>query len=110
MNVSSLYNSNSPLLNTVGGAGKSTGPGPSLSASPDDVKSTADQLKDYMELSPGEKLRASVLKEMGLKESDLDKMSGDAKSKIEDKIAQIVKQKVEQGALKGQGSLVDVQA
>jgi TPP-dependent pyruvate/acetoin dehydrogenase alpha subunit len=64
---------------------------------------------DYAKMSPMERMRDSILKSMGLTEDDLKKMSPEQQKAVEQKIEQIIKQKLQQNA--GQtGQVVDVSA
>jgi hypothetical protein len=67
------------------------------------------QFMDYAKMSPMERMRASILQSMGLTEDDLKKMSPEQQKAVEQKIEQIIKQKLQQNA--GQtGQVVDVSA
>ena len=71
--------------------------------------SIEQQFLDYAKESPMERMRAEILKSMGLTEDDLKKMSPEQQKAVEQKIEQIIKQKLEKNA--GQtGQVVDVSA
>ena len=77
-----------------------------LDTSSDDV---VKQFMDYAKMSPMERMRAQILKSMGLTEDDLKKMSPEQQKAVEQKIEQIIKQQLEKNA--GQtGQVVDVSA
>ena len=64
---------------------------------------------DYAKMSPMERMRAQILKSMGLTEDDLKKMSPEQQKAVEQKIEQIIKQELQKNA--GQtGQVVDVSA
>ncbi|MEB0040765.1 MULTISPECIES: hypothetical protein [unclassified Pseudomonas] len=62
------------------------------------TQSAADQFKDYMALTPAQKMRYGALKSMGLTEADLKAMSPDAAAKVETKLADIIKKQTEMQA------------
>jgi hypothetical protein len=71
--------------------------------------SVVKQFMDYAKESPMERMRDQILKSMGLTEDDLKKMSPEQQKAVEQKIEQIIKQKLEKNA--GQtGQVVDVSA
>ena len=72
----------------------------------DDV---VQQFMDYAKMSPMERMRASILKSMGLTEDDLTKMSPEQQKAIEQKIEQMIKQELQKNAGKT-GQVVDVSA
>ena len=71
--------------------------------------SVAKQFMDYAKMSPMERMRAQILKSMGLTEDDLKKMTPEQQKAVEQKIEQIIKQQLQKNA--GQtGQVVDVSA
>jgi TPP-dependent pyruvate/acetoin dehydrogenase alpha subunit len=60
-------------------------------------------------MDPMERLRANILKSMGLTEDDLKNMSPEQKKAVEDKIAQLIKEQLEKNQGKT-GQVVDVSA
>lgn len=58
-------------------------------------------------MSPAEQMRASILDSMGLKEEDLKSMSPEERKKIESRIEEMIKTKVEQDEAR-KGVLVDM--
>src|SRR5262249_61404913 len=64
---------------------------------------------DYAKMSPMERLRANILKSMGLTEDDLKKMSPEQQKAVEQKIEQIIKQQFEKNAGKT-GQVVNLSA
>jgi hypothetical protein len=77
-----------------------------LDTSGDDV---VKQFLDYAKMSPMERMRANILKSMGLTEDDLKKMSPEQQKAVEQKIEQIIKQELEKNA-GTTGQVVDVSA
>ncbi len=72
----------------------------------DDV---VQQFMDYAKMSPMERMRAQILKSMGLTEDDLKKMSPEQQKAVEQKIEQLIKQQLQKNA--GQtGQVVNVSA
>ncbi len=96
--------------NATSGAGATTGTSTSAAASlTPQGDSVVQQFMDYAKESPMQRMRASILKSMGLTEDDLKKMSPEQQKAVEQKIEQIIKQKLEKNA--GQtGQVVDVSA
>ena len=95
--------------NAASGTGATTAsssPTASLAPKADDV---AQQFMDYAKMNPMERMRAQILKSMGLTEDDLKKMSPEQQKAVEQKIEQMIKQQLEKNA--GQtGQVVDVSA
>lgn len=60
-------------------------------------------------MTAAEQMRAQILESMGLKEEDLKAMSADDRAKLEAKIKETIKTKVEQEEAK-KGVLVDIKA
>ncbi|MDB6051321.1 MAG: hypothetical protein JWR17_4067 [Pseudomonas sp.] len=67
-------------------------------ASGTSTQSATDEFKDYMALTPAQKMRYSALKSMGLTEADLKAMPPDAAAKVEAKVADIIKKQTEMQA------------
>ncbi len=53
-------------------------------------KSASEEFHDWMNMTPGEKLRASILKELGITEEDLANMTPEARKNVEAGIAEKV--------------------
>jgi hypothetical protein len=68
------------------------------------------ELNDYANMTPAQKLRAAILGKMNMTEADLAKMDPKERKKIEDKIAQTIKQQIEHGDINHKGVLIDVMA
>ena len=51
-------------------------------------KTASEEFHEWMNMTPGEKLRASILKELGISEDDLAAMDPEARKNIEDGIAE----------------------
>ena len=99
-------NSTSSTAATTGSSPTATPVTNGLDASSDSV---AKQFMDYANMSPMERMRAQILKSMGLTEDDLKKMSPEQQKAVEQKIEQIIKQKLEKNA-GTTGQVVDVSA
>ncbi|WP_010489040.1 hypothetical protein [Pseudomonas sp. S9] len=68
--------------------------GSSLAESLADSGSVArEEFRKYMEMTPAEKMRDSILKELGLTEEELDAMPPEQQSAIEEKIVQRIKER-----------------
>jgi hypothetical protein len=104
MNISSLGafmpSASSPSNNT---------PTPKGGAIESPADSVEEQFLKYARMSPMERMRASILGSMGLTEDDLSAMSAADRQKVEDKIKQMIEQKMKE-AQKEKGQLVDFAA
>lgn len=65
------------------------------SSSTTGAQSAADEFKDYMAMTPAQKMRYSALKGMGLTEADVKSMSPDDAAKVNAKVADIIKKQSE---------------
>jgi hypothetical protein len=91
----------------AGGSG--TGAKASGSAAASQDNSVVQDFLNYAKESPAERLRASILKSMGLTEQQLDQMPPAQRQAVEKKIEDIIKQKLQQNG--GQpGQLVNASA
>jgi hypothetical protein len=88
----------------------STGTTPSASGQ---LKSKGDdvvqEFMDYAKMDPMARMRANILKSMGLTEDDLKKMTPEQQKAVEQKIEQIIQQQLQKNAGKT-GQVVDVSA
>jgi uncharacterized membrane-anchored protein YjiN (DUF445 family) len=109
----SLQNANSLVATPTTSDSSSSGVGQvgasSLNASVDatagsSAKSALDEFKDYMALTPAQKMRYSTLKGMGLTEADLKAMSPADQAKVEAKIAEVLKKQTEMQASASTGT------
>ncbi len=73
-------------------------------------KSAADQFLEYAQMSPAQRMRASILDDMGLTDDDIAKMDADKRAAINDQVAQQIRDKADQSAQKQTGMIVDVSA
>lgn len=69
-----------------------------LADSGDDV---VQQFMDYMDMSTAEKLRDSMLKELGLTEEELEAMPPEQQKAVEEQLADLIKQRSELQASEG---------
>ncbi|MFP6848447.1 MAG: hypothetical protein VCA57_07050 [Pseudomonas sp.] len=69
-----------------------------LADSGDDV---VQQFMDYMDMSTAEKLRDSMLKELGLTEEELEAMPPEQQKAVEEQLADLIKQRSELQAAQG---------
>ena len=99
-------NGTSSTAATTGSSPTATSATNGLDASSDNV---VQQFMEYAKMSPMERMRAQILKSMGLTEDDLKRMSPEQQKAVEQKIEQIIKQELQKNA--GQtGQVVDVSA
>ncbi len=70
--------------------------GAQLDAAKANQSNPAAELQAYVDMTPAQRLRASALQSLGLKESDLAGMSPEERQEIEDKIAAFIRAKMEQ--------------
>lgn len=54
------------------------------------------EFHEYMEMTPAERLREQILKEMGLTEEQLEQMPPEERAAIEDKIAALMRERMEE--------------
>src|ERR1700741_518048 len=85
MNISSL----SSFMPSASNPSNNT-PTPKGGAIESPVDSVEEQFLNYARMSPGERMRASILGSMGLTEDDLSAMSAADRQKVEDKIKQMI--------------------
>lgn len=110
------------LTNTTSGTGASnatsgtdatTSSSPTATSKANGLDTSGDnvvkQFMDYAKMSPMERMRAQILKSMGLTEDDLKKMSPEQQKAVEQKIEQIIKQELQKNA-GTTGQVVDVSA
>jgi hypothetical protein len=92
---------------TAGAASASTVSGKSkLAAKGNDV---VQQFLDYAKMDPMQRMRASILKSMGLTEDDLKNMTPEQQKAVEQKIAQIIQQEMQKKTSQP-GQIVDKSA
>jgi hypothetical protein len=79
----------------------------------DKLKSKGDDVvqgfMDYAKMDPMERMRANILKSMGLTEDDLKNMSPEQQKAVEQKIEQIIQQELQKNAGKT-GQVVNISA
>ena len=99
--------------NATGSTDATSGSSPTSTSATSGLGSGGDsvvqQFMDYAKMNPMERMRAEILKSMGLTEDDLKKMSPEQQKAVEQKIEQIIKQKLEKNA-GATGQVVDVSA
>ena len=66
-----------------------------------------EQFLAYAKMSPMERMRASILKDMNLTEDDVKSMSAADQKKLEEKIKELIKQEIEKDLAK-KGQLIDI--
>ena len=62
----------------------------------------ADDIAAYVKMTPAQRMRADILKKMGLTEDDVNAMPADKRQALEDKIASMMKVQMEQARQNGQ--------
>ena len=100
------------LLQTRATLGKpDVGASDSLGASAP-APNAREEFEKFAAMSPAERMRASILQQMGVSEDQLAAMSPDERKAVEDKIAAKVKELVEETAKKtgATGLLADIRA
>ena len=85
-----------------------TGDATKLQARTAKAKSVEDQFKQYADMTPAQRMRASILASMGLKESDLAAMDPKQRQALEDQIAKQIKQAAEKQIDKKSGFYTDM--
>lgn len=76
-------------------------------SSPDD--SVEQKFLKYAQMSPMDRMRANILKSMGLSEQDLKNMTPDQRAAVEQKIKELIEQSFQKNAGKA-GQAVDISA
>jgi TPP-dependent pyruvate/acetoin dehydrogenase alpha subunit len=84
-------------------AGLGSGPAPTPSAA-------EQQFNDWAKQTPAQQMRAEVLRELGYNQDDLDKMSAEDRAKVEEKIKELTKEKVQEASEKKTGVVIDIKA
>ncbi|MCI5049724.1 MAG: hypothetical protein MRY32_05265 [Rickettsiales bacterium] len=64
------------------------------------IEDPKEVFMDFMNKTPAERMRAIILKEMGLTEESLAAKSAEDRKKIEDKIAQTIKERIEEATVR----------
>jgi hypothetical protein len=99
--------------NATSGTDATTSSSPTATSAANGLDTSGDnvlkQFMDYAKMSPMERMRAQILKSMGLTEDDLKKMSPEQQKAVEQKIEQIIKQELQKNA-GTTGQVVDVSA
>jgi hypothetical protein len=105
--------SNSNAASAADSTGATTGTTPTPTSETGGLTSKGDdvvqQFMDYAKMNPLERLRANILKSMGLTEDDLKKMTPEQQKAVEQKIDQLIKQELQKNAGKT-GQVVDLSA
>lgn len=71
----------------------------------------AQELQDYVDMTPAERMRADLLKKLGLKEEDLASMSAEERQGIETKLRDLVQQQMQEAAARqSTGTRIDTLA
>jgi hypothetical protein len=72
-------------------------------------KDVVQEFMDYAKMDPMQRMRANILKSMGLTEDDVKNMSPEQQKAVEQKIEQIIQQELEKNAGKT-GQVVNITA
>jgi DNA-binding transcriptional MerR regulator len=67
------------------------------------AKTPKDELLEYLQKSPVEKMREMILRSIGETEESIKAMTAEQRAEIEEKIAELIKQKVEKHTEKETG-------
>jgi hypothetical protein len=82
-----------------------------LGAGPTPAPSAAEQeFTDWAKMTPAQQMRTEILRELGVTQQDADKMSPQDRAKLEDKIKELTKEKVQQATEKKTGVIIDIKA
>jgi len=109
MNVSAINNNSGAAAASAAGGGNSTSGSDfaaqlsaAMGGGPDaESDSPEAQLAAWAKMTPEQQMRASILAQMGIKESDLAKMSPADRQAIENKIQRIIQQQMQSAIEKG---------
>ena len=96
-----------PNASLATGSGSTASSGSAGSASQDN--SIVQEFLNYAKMSPIDRLRANIMKSMGLTQQDLDKMTPAQQQAVEQKIEQLIQQELQKNADKT-GQVVNVSA
>lgn len=82
----------------ISGSKKTDGQGfaSALQAATGSPKSAAEQLQDYVDMTPAQRMRDTILKKLGLSEEEVAAMSPAEQKSVEMKIAELMKQEIQQ--------------
>ena len=92
--------------NLFGMAGTGGGVAPKSGADQAGGQSAVDEFLSLAKMTPGERMRASILQSMGLNEDDLKGMSPEKRKAVEDMIQQKIKTAAIEAAKSGKTGLV----
>ncbi len=104
MNVSGMF----PSTGALTGAAPRTSPTTPAANAPK-YSPVEEQFLAYAKMSPMERMRASILKDMNLTEDDVKSMSPADQKKLEEKIKELIKQEIEKDLAK-KGQFIDLSA
>jgi hypothetical protein len=107
--ISALRNT-SIITNTTKTSGTGSGFADALSqATGAAPKTAAQQLEDYVNMTPEQRMRADLLKKLGLTEEDLANMSPEERMGVEAKLRELVQQQMQEASTR-QGQRIDTVA
>jgi hypothetical protein len=69
-----------------------------------------EKFQEFMDMTPAERMRAQILAGMGITEEQLAALPPEEREKIEDQIAAIIRQKIEEAVKDGEGQEEEVSA
>jgi hypothetical protein len=102
---------------SISGIGSALGPPSSAAAAggskPSGVggpKSPEEDFLEFARMSPAERMRAAILKEMGITEEDLAKMGPEERAEVSKEVAERIRDKALHSREKQSGMIVDVSA
>lgn len=98
--------SNAGAANSASSTGTTAPATGKLKSKGEDV---VQEFMDYAKMDPMERLRANILKSMGLTEDDLKNMSPEQQKAVEQKIEQLIKEQLQKNAGKT-GQVVNISA
>jgi hypothetical protein len=110
MSIAPIAGLNStPALNSLGKKTDGTAFQSALKDAGAAPKSSADELADYVKMTPAQRLSADLLKKLGLTEEELAAMPPEKRQGVEAKIAELVKQQMQESGEK-KGTMVNISA
>jgi hypothetical protein len=81
-----------------------------VTSAPKKADTAVQDFMAFAQMTPAQKMRATILGSMGLTEDGLKAMDPKDRAKIEEKIKELIQQKVEQSVEKKTGMAVDIKA
>jgi TPP-dependent pyruvate/acetoin dehydrogenase alpha subunit len=93
-----------------GGFAPSTAAPAAAARSPTSASDPAADFMAYLSKSPAQRMRDEIMRELGVSEDELKAMNPEQRAKIEEKVKELVRQKVQEQTEKNTGVYIDLKA